>query len=975
VSDTNEAFTLVQERRIDELDTRARLFRHAKTGAQVLSMENGDENKVFGITFFTPPPDSSGVAHIMEHSVLCGSRKYPAKEPFVELAKGSLRTFLNAFTFPDKTCYPVASQNVRDFYNLIDVYLDAVFYPRLTPYTLQQEGWHYELETPDAPLSYKGVVFNEMRGNYSSPDSLIARFSQESLFPDTLYGVDSGGDPAVIPTLTWENFKRFHEAYYHPSNAFIYFYGDDDPAERLRYLSPWLDAFEAAPVSQRIAAQPAFDAPRRHAYPYDPGQEAERATGFVAVNWRLVPNDDPERTLGLAILSHALVATPASPLRKALLDSGLGEGLIGHGLDTQYQTATFMTGLKGVAAGSAQRVEALIFETLRRLAAEGIDQATTEASLNTIEFELREQNTGGFPRGLAQMLEALTTWLYGSGPLAPLAFEAPLNAIKGRLARGEHYLEGLIQTYFLDTAQHTTVELVPEPGLAARQAETEAAQMVQIKSTLGEADMRALVEGTAELKRRQATPDSPEVLVTIPSLRLEDLDRTSKTIPSEVIAHPDATILFHDLFTNGIAYADVGLNLHALPAELLPYAGLLRKALLTMGTQREDYVSLAQRIGRVTGGIGVSPYLSMTRQAAAPASAWLFVRGKATVDHVGDLFAIVRDVLTALKLDDRERFRQILLEEKAGIEGRLVPQGHGFALGRLLAAYDEADWAEEQLGGVTYLQFLQRCAERLDDEWEALRETLARTWSTLVNRQAMLVNVTVDAARWAAGVRPAVEEFLSALPGGAPQMTAWSPRYPGTSEGLAIPAQVNFVAKGGNLYQAGYKLDGSHMAITNWLRTAYLWERVRVQGGAYGGFCSFDPYTGLFAYLSYRDPNLGQTVAIYDDAPGALRALDLSREEITRSIIGAIGSLDTYQLPDAKGFTALARYLVSETDEHRQQLRDELLGTELSDFHTFGEALESLRDQGRVVVLGSAEALARANAERPDWLRITALKR
>lgn len=965
-------FELLREQRLAELNTTARLFRHAKTGAQFLSMENADENKVFGISFFTPPPDSTGVAHIMEHSVLNGSRKYPTKEPFVELIKGSLQTFVNAFTFPDKTCYPVASQNVRDLYNLADVYLDAVFYPNLTPYTLQQEGWHYDLDDAGSPLTRKGVVFNEMKGNYSSPDNLSFRYSQQSLFPDNLYGLDSGGDPKVIPDLAFEEFKRFHDSYYHPSNAFIYMYGDDDPVERLRFLGGWLAGFDAAPVEQRIPPQPPFAAPRRAAHPFDPGEGENANKGYVTVNWRLAPNDDAERTLGLAILSDALIASPASPLRKALIDSGLGEDLAGPGYENELHPAIFSTGLKGIGVEDAGKVEALILDTLRRVAAEGFDPATLEAALNTVEFRLREQNTGSFPRGLALMLAALSTWLYGYDPLAPLAFEAPLTSIKGRLARGERYFEGLIERFFLDGADRTTVVLTPEPGRGVREAEAEDEQLARIKAGWSDEQIQAVVADTAELKRRQAAPDSPEALATIPSLTLADLDRQIKTIPIAVSREQDATVLFHDLFTNGIAYVDVGLDLHTLPAELLPYAGFLTKALLSMGTQTEDYVALAQRIGRLTGGLDASPLTSMTRTPGAPATAWLFLRGKATVERARDLLDIARDVLLTVKLDDRERFRQILLEEKAGAEAALVPGGHQVALRRLRAGYDEADWAAEQMGGTAYLLFLRSLADRLDADWPDILDKLEQTRRILVNRRAALVNVTLDAQGWAK-VRPAVVEFLAALPEADPQQQTWRLAAAPQGEGLAIPAQVNYVAKGGNLFDLGYELRGSHLAITNYLRTSYLWERVRVQGGAYGGFCVFDSISGVFGFVSYRDPNLLRTVETYDGAGRYLREVALSREEIERNIIGAIGTLDAYQLPDAKGFTSLVRHLVGETDELRQRRRDELLSANADDFRRFGEALNALAEQGRVVVLGSPEAIGAANATRPGWLHVTRL--
>ncbi len=368
----SHGFELIEERNIPEINTRARWHRHAKTGAELLSLMNDDENKMFGISFATPPQDSTGVAHILEHSVLCGSRKYPLKEPFVELIKGSLKTFVNAFTFPDKTCYPVASQNVKDFYNLIDVYLDAVFYPNITPWTLMQEGWHYELENADAPMIYKGVVFNEMKGAYSSPEGVLGRTIQQTLLPDTTYGVDSGGDPEVIPSLTYENFKRFHETFYHPSNAKIVMYGDDDPEQRLRYLDGWLSGFDKIEVKPNMALQPRWTAPRRVEEKYDAGDDPD-AKSFVSVNWLLTDESDPETLLGLDILAHMLAGTPASPLRKALIDSGLGEDVIGGGMENDLRENSYSIGMKGVTAENADKVEALILDTLHHLAHTGFE--------------------------------------------------------------------------------------------------------------------------------------------------------------------------------------------------------------------------------------------------------------------------------------------------------------------------------------------------------------------------------------------------------------------------------------------------------------------------------------------------------------------------------------------------------------------------------------------------------------------------
>ncbi|MFO7321353.1 MAG: insulinase family protein [Chloroflexota bacterium] len=964
-------FELLREQVIPELATTARLYRHVKTGARLLSMINDDENKVFGISFATPPEDSTGLPHIMEHSVLGGSRKYPVKEPFVELVKGSLNTFINAFTFSDKTCYPVASQNVKDLYNLIDVYLDAVFYPRISPETLKQEGWHYELNSADEPLAFKGIVFNEMKGAYSSPENYLGRVIEQSLLPDTPYGFDSGGDPAVIPDLTYEQFKRFHDTYYHPSNAYIFFYGDDDPEERLRYLNEHLSAFEQTDVSPEIPLQPRFTEPVRLVYGYDAGDNAENARkAHVTVNWLLTEVTDAEMTLAMQILAYILIGTQASPLRKALIDSGLGENLTGTGLADDQREIYFSTGLKGVAPEDADRVEALILETLGKLAEDGIDPDMIEAALNTIEFRLRENNTGSFPRGIALMIRALSTWLYGGDPLALVAFEAPLNALKERLASGERVFEQLIRKYLLDNPHRTTVLLKPDPEARARAEAAERDRLDKAREAMTDEDVQRIIEETRALREAQEKPDSPEALATIPVLSLDDLDRENKIIPIVETQDQGATVLYHDLFTNGIAYIDLAFDLHRLPPEYIPYLSLFSRALTSMGTHKEDFVKLSQRIGRKTGGLSASTLVSSVR-GQPESTAWLIVRGKGTMAQTDDLLELFHDVLLDVNFDNQERFRQLVLEHKAGLESSLVPGGHGVVNQRLRSKFTEADWVSEQMSGVSQLFFLRELAERVERDWPAVLEALEAMREILVNRAGMICNVTLDEVNWNT-LQPQVSGFLGSLPANDAARLDWTPQLQRANEGLTIPAQVNYVAKGANLYELGYELHGSVAVINNYLRTTFLWERIRAQGGAYGGFSSFDSRSGAFSYISYRDPNLLKTVDNYDQAGSWLRSLELDQGELEKSIIGAIGAMDAYQLPDAKGFTSMVRYMTGETDEYRQKIREEVLSTSAEHFREFGRVLEAVKENGIVVVMGAADAIRAANEARGgNWLDIT----
>jgi len=954
-------FELVREQDIPELNTRARIYRHVATGAELLSLENDDENKVFGITFRTPPSDSTGVAHILEHAVLCGSAKYPMKDPFKQLLKGSLQTFLNAMTYPDKTAYPVASTNLKDFYNLVDVYLDAVLHPRITPDTLMQEGWHYEVGE-DGELTYKGVVFNEMKGANASPDRVLYQATQNALFPDTTYAVDSGGNPSNIPDLTYEQFKRFHEDFYHPSNARIFFYGDDPPEERLRLLNSVLSSFSRKEVDSSIGLQTPFAEPRYTERTYPGSQDAK---AMVSISWMLQEQPDAELALALDILEHALVGTNAAPLRKALIDSGLGENLTTSGFGLLRQ-AYFTTGLKGIRPEDAPKVEALVIETLERLVREGIDPQTIEAALNTVEFQLRENNTGSYPRGLSLMLRALSTWLYDGDPLEPLAFEAPLAAIKRRLQENPRYFEGLIQRLILDNPHRSTVLLRPDPGQAEREAEAERARLAKARESMTPEQIEEIRRTAERLKQIQDTPDPPEVIAKLPTLTRADLEPKIKTIPIEVGEEAGARVLYHDIFTNGIVYLDLGMNLRALPPELLPYVTIFGRALLETGTAKEDMVQLTQRIGRNTGGITATTLTSALRGRSG-ATSWLFLRAKATPAQGAEMLAILDDVLKTARLDNRERFRQLVLEEKAAREAGLVPGGHQVVNTRLRAQLNEADWAAEQIGGLSYLQFLRRLAQAVDDEWPEVQATLERIRALLLNRTALIANVTADAEGWRQ-FRPELASFLSGLPDGPLALAAWEPNLGRGGEGLTIPAQVNYVGKGADLYRLGYQLHGSALVINRYLRTTWLWDQIREQGGAYGGFSIFDPRSGAFTFVSYRDPNLLRTLDVYDRTPEYLRGLELSESELTRAIIGAISDLDAYQLPDARGFTSLVRYLTGDDDEYRQRVRDEVLGTSLDDFRRFAEVLEQVRDAGLVVVMGSEGAITAAQSERPGLI-------
>jgi hypothetical protein len=841
--------------------------------------------------------------------------------------------------------------------------MDAVLNPILSEQTLMQEGWHYEINEATEPLTYKGVVFNEMKGAYSSPDDLLETRVIESLFPKHLYGHDSGGDPRHIPDLTYEDFKNFWETYYHPSNSFIFFYGNDDPENRLKLMDGYLKPYKKKKVKSVVPAVKPFKRAKKIEYPYDSGDDKDiEKKNFLVVNWKLPDTSDAVLNFSLRILGHILIGTPASPLKKALLDSGLGEDLAGIGLESELRHFIFSTGLKGTKKRNAKKIEKLIFDTLELLVRDGIDPDMIAAAMNTVEFRLRENNTGSYPVGIALMRRILTTWIHDEDPFKLLAFEEPLNTIKAKLANDKRYFEKLIQTHLLDNIHRTTIRLTPDPDLARRTEEDEKARLAKIRESLSESQVAELVETTKQLKLRQETPDSAEALETLPVLKLQDLEKGSKNIPIEILNMQGAEVLYHNLFTNGIVYLDLGFDLHTLPKELIPLTEIFGRALFEMGTDTEDYVKLSQRIGKSTGGIHADA-VSAASFGSRENVLKLFIRGKATVSQAGEMLSIIKDILLKTNFDNRKRLKQMVLEEKAGLESGLVPSGHGFVNTRLRAQFGESGWATDEMKGIGYLFALRQLADDIDKKWKSVLKKLETIRDLLINRKALICNVTLDAENWKA-FQPQFDWFLAALPSKDVKLNRYDIQPAAKKEGLTIPAQVNYVGKGANLYELGYKLDGSTEVIVGYLRMAYLWEKVRVLGGAYGAFAVFDDRSGVFTFLSYRDPNVADTITAYDKAADFLKHLDASRlsdNELTKAIIGAIGDLDTYQLPDAKGYTSMIRHLTGRTDEMRQKTRDEVLSTNGEDFIAFGDVLEKVAQSNSVAVLGSQNAIESAN--------------
>ncbi len=803
-----------------------------------------------------------------------------------------------------------------------------------------------------------------MKGVYSSPDSQLSELSQQSLFPDITYGLDSGGNPEVIPSLTHERFLDFHRTYYHPSNAWIFFYGDDDPEARLDLLRDYLDRFERLEVDSTIAPQPVFAEPRELRRAFEASGEEGEALGMLTMNWLFPAKSDPETVLACKILDYLLTGMNASPLRKALIESGLGEDLTGVGIEHEMAQMYYSVGMKGVLPENFDAVRSLIIDTLTGLVTHGFDADLIEAGINSAEFDLRENNTGSYPRGLIVMLRALGSWLYDLDPLALVAFEAPLASLKARLAAGEQVFEDLIRRQILENPHMTTVILAPEVGHAAVVEAKEQELIQTLRAAQAEVTDEDLVQRTGFLRQMQEAPDAPEALATIPFLSREDIEPAVRVVPTDAAVWGESTVLRHDLPTNDICYLDLALDLTRIPDRLIPLVPLFGRALTEMGTTREDYVSFSKRINSKTGGVHARCLLSQQEDSPAPV-ARLVVRAKAISERVGDMLDIVRDALVMARFDDRERFRQMVLEEKAGLEHALVPSGHHFVGLRLRSHFNLADSLQERMGGLESLFFTRELAQRVDSDWPGVLVDLETLRAAIATRRDAVLNLTMDGTGLAAH-EPRFRDFLGQLASSAPEGDAWAAPARRDREGIIIPAQVNYVGKVCDLHAQGYCFHGSSLVATKYLRTTWLWEQVRVLGGAYGGFCNHGRLSGLMSYGSYRDPNIVSSLAAFDGCGAFLEKVSLDRGELLKAIIGTSGDLDPYQLPDAKGFTALNHHLAGVTTATRQRIRDEVLATDERDFRAFGSVLREAASSGLVCVLGGEEALAKAKAQGLD---------
>ena len=953
INEVYSGFRLDRIERIDEINGTAYEMKHEKSGARLIYIDSPDSNKVFNIAFRTTPHNSTGVAHIMEHSVLCGSRKFPLKEPFVELVKGSLNTFLNAMTYPDKTMYPVASKNDKDFHNLMDVYLDAVFYPRVREDAeiVMQEGWHYELENADDELTYKGVVFNEMKGVYSSPDSVLERQMMRELFPDTTYGVDSGGDPDYITDLTYEEFQEFYRVHYHPSNSYIFLYGDMNIEEQLAFLNDeYLSHFDAIEVHTEVALQAPFTEGKVVSYPYSVGSEEPTDNRTLHSFAYVLPDVTPEHSLAFEVLTHALLTSPAAPLKQALVKAGIGSDVSGYYLDSirQPMWTVQATGSNLDKQADLQRI---VESTLQDLCDKGLDKELLEASLNSIEFALRESDFGGRPIGLAYIIRMMDNWLYDNDPLELLHYEEALTNIRNGLAGT--YFEDLIRHSILNNNHKVLVSIYPERGLQERKDAEVKEHLAAVKANMTTEEIDAIVEQTKRLKIRQETPDSDEALASIPLLELSDLNPNMEAVERRESKIGNTTVHFVPTFTKGINYVGLYFKLNCLTEEELFYADILSDILGRVDTSERGYEALAKDINMNLGGLS-SDITAISKDSKRDEfTPLMIVRAKALHTKLPDLCRLINEVVQKADYSDDSRLTELVQESKAIWDNEAFRRGNSIVSQRVMAQVSAVGKFRDN-GNLGYYQKISELASNpaaLPLLPEKLAE-VARKIFRANNVDIMFVGEEGELEAFKNLMKPLVETWdTTELSNDVLQITRLS-----GNDGIVTAGKVQYVAQGGNFIDHGFKHVGPMSVLETILRYEYLWIRIRVQGGAYGAFANFYD-DGNMIFCSYRDPNLLETLDVYKELPQYLRDFTLTDREMRKYIIGTMSSLDLPMTPALRGPRAMGMYFSGAKLEDKVEFRKQVIACKPEDIVALADVVEPVLNDNHICTMGNEQKI------------------
>lgn len=946
-------YEILDEHRVEDVQSDGFILRHKKSGARIAILSNNDDNKVFYIGFRTPPEDETGVPHIIEHTTLCGSKKFPVKDPFIELAKGSLNTFLNAMTYPDKTVYPVASCNDQDFKNLMDVYLDAVFNPNITKYEeiFKQEGWHYELTGKDDELKINGVVYNEMKGAYSSPDEVLSSQIYRSLFPDNTYSKDSGGNPEYIPKLTYEAYLDFYHKYYHPSNSYIYLYGDMDVVERLEWLDKeYLSLYDYKKVNSEINKQPAFDEIKnveaQYSITMDDSQENK-----TYLSYNRVVGDSLDEMLYQAfdVLDYALVSSPGAPVRQALIDAGIGDDVYGS-YDAGILQPVFSFVAKNANASQADEFESIIESTLKEVVKTGINKEALLAGINSSEFKFREADFGQFPNGLLFGLNCLDSWLFDD--MKPFIHLECLGTFaKLRKAVDTDYFEKLIQEYLLDNTHGSSVTVKPKRGLGNEREEALAKELSDYKASLSDEEIKKLIEDTEHLKKYQEEPSSDEDLRKLPMLTRADMKKNAmpfSNIEDELL---DVKVVRHDIESNGIDYISFLFDAGDFAQSELGYLGFFTNALGLVSTEKYSYTDLANATNIYTGGISTG---TASHPDIKDRNNFVFkfeVKLKVLEKNLDKALELMEQMLLSSDFTDTKRLGELVAQIKARLQANLSSSGHLVAAMRSMSSFSRYALYQDELKGIAFYRSICRIEKELSESPKSVSDKLAAIAKKLFARNRMLISFTGNNEAYC-NAKPSLEKVIAGFDKMSAVGNQAEVHFNTAKEAFIDASQIQYVAKTGDFICEGYEYTGALRLLRIILSYDYLWINVRVKGGAYGCMNTF-LRSGESYFVSYRDPNLSDTLDVYDRIPEYIKSFSPDERDMTKYIIGTFSALDTPMNPEAKGSRSLSAYLEGITYEQIQKERNEILNAQPEDIRRLADLVEAVLKKDSICVIGN----------------------
>lgn len=946
-------YEILDEHRVEDVQSDGFILRHKKSGARIAILSNNDDNKVFYIGFRTPPEDETGVPHIIEHTTLCGSKKFPVKDPFIELAKGSLNTFLNAMTYPDKTVYPVASCNDQDFKNLMDVYLDAVFNPNITKYEeiFKQEGWHYELTGKDDELKINGVVYNEMKGAYSSPDEVLSSQIYRSLFPDNTYSKDSGGNPEYIPKLTYEAYLDFYHKYYHPSNSYIYLYGDMDVVERLEWLDKeYLSLYDYKKVNSEINKQPAFDKIKnveaQYSITMDDSQENK-----TYLSYNRVVGDTLDEMLYQAfdVLDYALVSSPGAPVKQALIDAGIGDDVYGS-YDAGILQPVFSFVAKNANASQADEFESIIENTLKEVVKTGINKEALLAGINSSEFKFREADFGQFPKGLLFGLNCLDSWLFDD--MKPFIHLECLGTFaKLRKAVDTDYFEKLIQEYLLDNTHGSSVTVKPKRGLGNEREEALAKELSDYKASLSDEEIKKLIEDTEHLKKYQEEPSSDEDLRKLPMLTRADMKKNAmpfSNIEDELL---DVKVVRHDIESNGIDYISFLFDAGDFAQSELGYLGFFTNALGLVSTEKYSYTDLANATNIYTGGISTG---TASHPDIKDRNNFVFkfeVKLKVLEKNLDKALELMEQMLLSSDFTDTKRLGELVAQIKARLQANLSSSGHLVAAMRSMSSFSRYALYQDELKGVAFYRSICRIEKELSESPKNVSDKLAAIVKKLFARNRMLISFTGNNEAYG-NAKPSLEKVIAGFDKMSVIGNQAEVHFNTAKEAFIDASQIQYVAKTGDFICEGYEYTGALRLLRIILSYDYLWINVRVKGGAYGCMNTF-LRSGESYFVSYRDPNLSDTLDVYDRIPEYIKSFSPDERDMTKYIIGTFSALDTPMNPEAKGSRSLSAYLEGITYEQIQKERNEILNAQPEDIRRLADLVEAVLKKDSICVIGN----------------------